>query len=53
MIQVKLVNIHVWHKDADGNSGSAILTMQEGSAYYPQPVDYPYAPGRKLKKRRN
>lgn len=34
-------------QDAAGNSGSAILTMQEGRSYYPQPT-YPYGPGRKF-----
>ena len=36
-------------QDTAGNSGSAVLTMQEGGGYYPQPV-YPGVipvPGRK------
>jgi hypothetical protein len=42
-------------QDAAGNSGSAILTMQEGYAYpgYPQP-GYPqpgYGPARKLRRK--
>ena len=28
-------------QDAAGNSGSAILTMQESTGYYPQPGRYP------------
>ena len=32
-------------QDAAGNSGSAILTMQEGRPYYP-PTPYPYGPAR-------
>lgn len=37
-------------QDAAGNSGSAILTMQEGRPYYPQPPVYPpISPGRKFK----
>jgi len=38
-------------QDSAGNSGSAILTMQEGGGYYPQPVYPGFAPGRKLKKK--
>ena len=35
-------------QDAAGNSGSAILTMQETAGYYPQPGYVPVAPARKL-----
>jgi hypothetical protein len=38
-------------QDAAGNSGSAILTMQEGRGYYPQPGFPRVAPGRKFIKR--
>jgi hypothetical protein len=38
-------------QDSAGNSGSAILTMQQGSPYYPQPVYPGVAPGRKLQKK--
>jgi hypothetical protein len=37
--------------DGAGNSGSAILTMQEGRGYYPQPAYPGIVPGRKLKKK--
>jgi hypothetical protein len=39
-------------QDAAGNSGSAILTMQESSGYYPPPVYPGTAPGRKFEKKK-
>jgi hypothetical protein len=37
-------------QDAAGNSGSGILTMQEGRPSYPQPGYPGILPGRKLRK---
>ncbi len=38
-------------QDAAGNSGSAVLTLQEGGGYQPPQPGYPgYPPSRKLNK---
>ena len=40
-------------QDSAGNSGSAMLTMQEGGGgYYPQPVYPGVAPARKLNRQK-